>query len=35
LNDFGNIIKIAYGRENLDFVSDPSGSGGSTLKVRY
>jgi hypothetical protein len=35
LNDFGHIIKISYGKENVEYVSDPTGLDGSTLKVRY
>lgn len=35
LSDFGHVIKVAYGRENQEFAPDPTGSGGSTLKIRY
>jgi hypothetical protein len=35
LADFGHVIKVAYGRENQEFAPDPSGAGGSTLKIRY
>jgi hypothetical protein len=35
LKDFGHIIKVSYGQQNLEFVSDPTGSGGSTIQIRY
>ena len=35
LSDFGHIIKVSYGKENQDFAPDPSGAGGSVIKIRY
>ena len=34
LSDFGHIIKVSYGSQNQAFSPDPTGSSGSTIKIK-